>query len=178
VAKVSKVWKGNADLEPLLVPIAELMLDPANVRKHGDRNRETIKASLMRYGQQKVIVIDKQGIVRAGNGTMAEARELGWTHLAVTRSDLTTTDLVGYAVADNRTAELATWDDSALADTLKALEADGFDLDAAGFNSAELDELIGKLTVPNFEPVGIDEQGKLDEKAKVECPDCGCQFTP
>jgi hypothetical protein len=31
---------------------------------------------------------------------------------------------------------------------------------------------------PNFEPVGIDEQGRLDEKAKVCCPECGHEFTP
>jgi len=31
---------------------------------------------------------------------------------------------------------------------------------------------------PDFEPVGIDEQGRLDEKAKVTCPECGHEFTP
>jgi len=29
---------------------------------------------------------------------------------------------------------------------------------------------------PDFQPVGIDEQGRLDEKAKVKCPECGCEF--
>lgn len=31
---------------------------------------------------------------------------------------------------------------------------------------------------PNFEPVGIEEQGRLDEKKKVTCPDCGAIFEP
>jgi len=31
---------------------------------------------------------------------------------------------------------------------------------------------------PDFQPVGIDEQGRLDQKAKVICPECGCEFTP
>jgi hypothetical protein len=38
----------------------------------------------------------------------------------------------------------------------------------AGYNLA----IVG----PNFEPVGIDEQGKLDEKQKHICPECGCEF--
>lgn len=31
---------------------------------------------------------------------------------------------------------------------------------------------------PDFQPVGIDEQGRLDEKKKVVCPECGAEFTP
>lgn len=34
------------------------------------------------------------------------------------------------------------------------------------------------ITPPDFQPVGIEEQGRLDEKAKVECPECGCVFEP
>ena len=29
---------------------------------------------------------------------------------------------------------------------------------------------------PDFQPVGIEEQGKLDEKQKHTCPECGCEF--
>lgn len=32
------------------------------------------------------------------------------------------------------------------------------------------------IVAPNFEPVGIDEQGRLDEKQKHTCPECGCEF--
>ena len=31
---------------------------------------------------------------------------------------------------------------------------------------------------PDFEPVGIDEQGRLDQKATVKCPECGHEFIP
>ena len=34
------------------------------------------------------------------------------------------------------------------------------------------------VTPPNFEPVGIDEQGQLDQKAPITCPSCGHEFTP
>ena len=31
--------------------------------------------------------------------------------------------------------------------------------------------------VPDFEPVGMDEQPRLDEKTPIECPKCGHEFT-
>ena len=46
----------------------------------------------------------------------------------------------------------------------------------AMFAASEWAEVTGE--VPNFQPVGIDEQGRLDEKKKAVCPDCGCEFTP
>lgn len=44
--------------------------------------------------------------------------------------------------------------------------------------SVSAEDLGSLLFVPDFEPVGIDEQGKLDEKKKVICPECGHEFTP
>jgi len=38
----------------------------------------------------------------------------------------------------------------------------------AGYNLA----IVG----PDFQPVGIEEQGRLDEKQKHVCPECGCEF--
>lgn len=34
------------------------------------------------------------------------------------------------------------------------------------------------IILPDFEPVGIEDQGRLDEKKKATCPDCGCLFQP
>jgi len=125
------------------VSIDSLSFDPANVRKHGERNLATIKASLLRFGQQKPIVVDANGVVRAGNGTLAAAKALGWKEIAVVRSALAGSEATAYAIADNRTAELAEWDDDALAETLSALQCeDEALLDAAGFDSAELSRMI------------------------------------
>ncbi len=106
------------------IAVGELLNDPANVRLHNARNLETIKASLLRFGQQKPIVVDGDGVVVAGNGTLAAARELGWQSVHVVRSALTGSDRAAYAIADNRTAELAEWDEGALAGQLSALAID------------------------------------------------------
>lgn len=124
------------------IPLAELREDPANVRKHGTRNLASIKASLIRYGQQKPIVIDAKNVVRAGNGTLAAARELGWPALDCVRTKLPPRDAQAYAIADNRTAELAEWGDN-LADVLDGFRDEEYDLDALGFTDAEIDGLLG-----------------------------------
>jgi hypothetical protein len=120
--------------------VKDLSSDPANARKHSDRNIESIMASLRRFGQQKPIVVDLSNVVRAGNGTLEAAKRLGWETIAVVQSDLTGADMSAYAIADNRTAELAEWDDEILKATLEGL--DDALRDAAGFDLKELDEIL------------------------------------
>lgn len=52
-------------------------------------------------------------------------------------------------------------------------EWDVQDLVEWGFEPEELG-----ITIDEPKPDGIDEQGGLDEKAKVTCPECGHEFTP
>jgi len=91
------------------VRIADLSIDPANARKHSQRNLDAIAASLKRFGQQKPIVVDKANIVRAGNGTLQAAIHLGWDSIDVVTTDLTGAEASAYAIADNRTAELGAY---------------------------------------------------------------------
>jgi ParB-like chromosome segregation protein Spo0J len=121
------------------LPITSISPDPANARKHPDRNLDQIKASLRRFGQQKPIVIDANNVVRAGNGTLAAAKALGWKTIAAVRSDLVKSELTAYAIADNRSAELAEWDAEILSITL-ADPAIG----DVGFSPSEIDKMIGR----------------------------------
>ncbi len=157
------------------IDISAATPDPANVRRHDDKNLAAIKGSLVKFGQMTPIVLDRRGIVLKGNGTLAAAKALGWETIDVVYTDLTGTDAVGYSIADNRSGELSGWDDSGLAKTLTALRDDGFALDMIGFDDGDLEKW---LEPPAFEPGSEDDQGKLDEKAKVECPECGHAFAP
>lgn len=121
--------------------VDEIHPDPSNARKHSPRNIDAIAASLHRFGQQKPIVVDSSGVVRAGNGTLEAAKKLGWTEVAVVESDLEGAEMTAFAIADNRTAELAEWDDEVLAATLQALEEADVPLADAGFTSEELAEV-------------------------------------
>jgi hypothetical protein len=127
-----------------LVPISTLILDPANARKHSKKNLEAIKGSLARFGQQKPIVVSKDNIVIAGNGTLEAAKALKWTDIEIKRSQLMGSDITAYAIADNRAGELAEWDLDVLPDVLKSLSEE-FDLGEIGFDSNDLAKLIKEV---------------------------------
>jgi ParB-like chromosome segregation protein Spo0J len=126
------------------VSIETLCRDPANVRVHSARNLDAIKASLKRFGQQKPIVVDANGIVRAGNETLTAAEALGWKQIQVVRTLLGGTDATAFAIADNRTSDLSEWDDDALAKQLDALRAEGFDVREIGFDDPDVRTLLNK----------------------------------
>jgi len=164
-----------------LIAIADLSNDPANARKHGQKNIDTIVASLRRFGQQKPIVIDSSGIVRAGNGTLEAAKLLGWDSIDAIRTELKGSEATAYAIADNRTAELAEWDDDVLAATLQGLVTDDEDLlAAAGVDEDELAKLLQGITDGGDEEnEGSTEEIDSDEfDLECQCPKCGFEFTP
>ena len=136
-------------------PVDELVLDSANARGHSDRNLEAIKSSLARFGQQKPIVIDGSGVVRAGNGTLEAARQLGWLELSVVVTELEGTEATAYGIADNRTGELAAWEEETLAALLTSM--DEGQILASGFTADELqdvlDEIEGKKSLDQIEEV-------------------------
>jgi ParB-like chromosome segregation protein Spo0J len=84
-------------LDTELVDIASLTADPANVRTHDDQNIEAITGSLNRFGQQKPIVVNQDGLVVPGNGTLDAARPLRWTTIAVVRTPLEGNEAMAYA---------------------------------------------------------------------------------
>ena len=139
------------------VAIDSLRPDPANARRHGERNLESIKASLTRFGQQKPIVVATDGTVVAGNGTLEAAQALGWDHINVIRTRLDGSEAAAFAVADNRTGELAEWDTTALASMLEA------DRLVPGFTADEIDELVNRARIDadlaHFEGLAADPPG-------------------
>lgn len=164
-------------LRPLAVPLSDLTPDPANVRRHGERNIAAIRSSLKRFGQQKPIVATEAGVVMAGNGFLEAARGLGWTHAAVVRTSLSGAELTAFAIADNRTAELAKWDDDALLAQLNAIGEVTL-LEAAGFTPGELEKLAGSREVkedaaPAPAPVPVSRPGDVWLMSATEDPEMG-----
>lgn len=139
------------------VPVALLSPDPHNARKHDERSIQAIKASLERFGQVKPIVVQKEGmVVRCGNGTLLAAQELGWKSLKAIVSEMTEAEIVAYAIADNRTAELAEWDQEELANLIGVMSED--EITSLGFAEKDVEELAGVFAV---EPMSLDEVDKV-----------------
>jgi site-specific DNA-methyltransferase (adenine-specific) len=148
--------------------IKDLTPDPNNARQHDDKNLKAIQGSLKQFGQRKPIVITEDGVIVAGNGTVEAAKRLGWLELQPVRvpCDLTPEQTKAFALADNRTAELAAWTPEVLAAQLVELEASGFQIEDFGFV---------KQATPDFQPIESDE--RLDVKDPKFCPGCGYDIT-
>lgn len=146
------------------VSISSLIPDPANARKHNQKNLDAIKGSLAKFGQVKPIVVDGNNIVVAGNGTMAAAVSLGWDKLDIVRTHLTGPEAIAFALADNRTAELAEWDLDTMGPILKSLQDIDFDLDSIGFDEKDL----AKLT-PEIVNEGLCDDDEVPEVTDTRC---------
>lgn len=133
----------SPDLRPLAVPLADLTPDPENARSHPEPNLTTLKALLTRYGQRKPLVVNRRtGRIEAGNGLFLAAHALGWEYVAVSHEDDEPAAAAGYALGDNRSAELSAWnvDMLPLQVELAALEVP--DLAELGFLPGDLDAIL------------------------------------
>jgi ParB-like chromosome segregation protein Spo0J len=151
------------------VNISDLQLDPENVRKHSEKNLNAIKDSLRKFGQVKPIVINDDLTVVAGNGTLSAARELGWQKIDVIQlpQDWDKNKIKAFAIADNRTAELAEWETELLNIQLEELREHGYKLSDLGFeNLKDPDEVIEEFKE-------IDEDLPTD----YQCPKCGYEWS-
>jgi len=147
-------------LWPLCVPIGEPQLLEGNPRV-GDI--DSVAKSLNRFGQRKAIIVQRSSKqVIAGNHTLQAARRLGWTQIAVLWTDDDEATAKAFALADNRTAELGTYDDDALAEMIAdVLEADEALLDDASYTMDDLEALLADTAAPS--ELDEDDEGDDDE---------------
>jgi len=127
------------------VPLIDLARDPSNARIHGQANLEAIAASLRRFGQAEPLVVQKGSLrIIAGHGRLDAMRALGWKDADVVELDVSNLDATALAIALNRTAELAEWDDAVLAKLLGELQEAGAAA-GTGYSTDEIDELLEEL---------------------------------
>lgn len=163
------VWSGNSDFEGILVPLENLRPDPNNARRHGDRNLQTIEDSYREHGQQKPLVVRKDGVIIAGNGQWEVARRMGWTHLAAVTFQGSNDHARAYALRDNRTAELADWDDATVRSELRAIESgSGWTPEDMGWSDDDILELEARIDTE--EVAGTKEGGSSSEDDPVPEP--------
>ncbi|MGE4359972.1 MAG: site-specific DNA-methyltransferase, partial [Lysobacteraceae bacterium] len=133
-------------------------------RQHSDEQIAQIAASIAEFGFVNPILTGADGVLVAGHGRLAAARKLGLPTVPVVVLDhLTPTQRRALVLADNRLAELATWDDALLRIELEALQDDGFDLDLTGFDADALAELLADEE-PQIE-------GRTEDDAAPDVPD-------
>lgn len=128
------------ELDVEIIPLENLTPDENNARTHSKKNIDAIANSLQTFGQRKPVVITKNNVVVAGNGTLEAAKQIGWKGLAVVRvpDDWDAETIKAFALADNRTAELASWDSEILLSQLRELKLEDWNVSELGFKDFDL----------------------------------------
>jgi DNA modification methylase len=135
-----------------LVPYAR------NARTHSEGQIDQIAASIREWGWTTPVLVTKDGTIIAGHGRVRAARKLGLTDVPVmVATGWSKAQIKAYALADNRLALSAGWDETLLALELAELQEINFDITLTGFTEAELaalssDKTTG-LTDPDEAPV-------------------------
>lgn len=135
-------------MEIKLQRIDTLTPSARNARTHSKKQIRQIAESIEAFGFTNPVLVDKAGGVIAGHGRIEAARLLKMENVpTLCLADLTEEQVRAYIIADNRLAELAGWDREILAIELQELltiDLD-FDLTLTGFDTPEIDILIGEF---------------------------------
>jgi hypothetical protein len=128
------------EIQHLIVDIQSVKPHPNNVRQ-GDIG--AISESLKAHGQFRPIVVDKRtNYILAGNHTWKAAKLLGWKQISAGFLEtLNDDEALRILLADNRTTDLANYDDSGLVDLLKSLSKTPIGLEGTLFDGNALDDL-------------------------------------
>lgn len=151
------------------IPIGRLRANPTNPRVLRDDKFAKLKQSLQDFPDMLnkrpiVAVTDADGkfMVLGGNMRLRACQDLKMKEVPVILADEWTEEQRReFIVKDN--VGFGEWDWDALANEWDAGQLAEWGVD------------LPKM--PDFEPVPMDEQPRLDEKTPIQCPKCGHEFT-
>jgi len=142
------------------VPLESVHLNPENPRLN-EPAVEPVMQSIARFGFRVPIVVNRRtNLIEAGNTRWKAAQRMGLSEVPVIFADDDEVTALAFALADNRTAEIAQWDEPSLADLLKRLDAEG-ELASSGFSDDDLSSLLARLDAE--EKSGRDETFDADQ---------------
>jgi DNA modification methylase len=134
-----------------------------NNPRNNDQAVAAVAASIQAFGFRQPLVVDEEGMIVVGDTRLKAAKKLGLTHVPVhVAVGLTPAQCKAYRIADNKSAELADWNNDRLVQELADLQKLDFDMDLVGFSADELGRLLDAgggpgLTDPDDIPEPPDE---------------------
>jgi len=141
-------------------PVGSLTPYSNNPRKHPESQLVKLAASIAEFGFVMPVLIDEDGVIIAGEARVTAAKRLGLTEVPViVAHQWSKAQVRSYRLADNRLAELASWNEQALAIELAAIiEMDETPIEILGWETAEVDLLIDATNEVNSSEDEADEQ--------------------
>ena len=145
-------------------PIERLVPYARNARTHSPEQVAQIAASIAEFGFVAPCLVGSDGVLVAGHGRLAAARQLGLNTVPVVVLDhLTPTQRRALVITDNQLALRAGWDEELLRLELADLQLADFDLSITGFDADELLDLLA--------PDETTTDGQTDDDAAPPVPD-------
>jgi hypothetical protein len=131
---------------------------PGNPR-HNDQAVDAVAASIQAFGFLQPIVVDEHGVIVVGHTRYKAALKLGLETVPVyVATYLTPAQVKAYRIADNKTAELATWNQDLLLQEILNLQQQNCDLAITGFSTEELSQLLDTGT-----PTGLGDPDDIPQ---------------
>jgi len=107
-----------------------------------DHAVEAVAKSISSFGFNVPIICDQNHIIVAGHTRWKAAQKLGMSRIPVIIIELTDAQRKAFAVADNKTAEIADWDFPRLQEILNELRGEDIQLSTLGYSDNELHALL------------------------------------
>ncbi len=125
-----------------MIQIITINIDDVNEYENNPRLNDAavdaVAASIKEFGFKVPIIIDSNNVIVAGHTRVKACRKLGITEIpAVIADDLTEDQINAFRLADNKTHELALWDDKKLLEELEKIS-----LDMLQFGFEDLEDLL------------------------------------
>lgn len=139
------VTKHNCRANVVYISVDQLFDSPNNPRIHPKGQIKQIEASIDEFGFTNPVLIATDHMIIAGHARVKAAKNLGYKEVPCLYLDhLTREQVRAYAIADNRHAEKARWDDRLLVEELSDIQAHvpDLDFDALGFSIPEIDKVF------------------------------------
>jgi len=144
--------------------LSDLIPYDKNPRKN-DRAVDAVAASIRQFGFKVPIVVTGENVIVAGHTRFLAAKKLELTEVpCIVARDLTPQQARAFRLADNKVAEIATWDAELLAMELSALTTDNFDISQLGWEPAALEAILSSQTVAGED---VPEELPVDEYRQV-----------
>lgn len=123
--------------------VGELKENQRNPRTHSDKQIKKLEKSLLTFGINIPIVIDKDNSIISGNAVFKAAKQAGFTEVPTVVIDhLKGAKRKAFILAVNKIAEESGWDNAILKADFEILIEEEFDLSVTGFEIGEIDVLM------------------------------------
>jgi len=160
---------GGCRVEIRQVAIDELRPWDKNPRIN-DNAVDAVAKSIQTFGFNVPILYDQHMTIVAGHVRWKAAKRLGLTTVPAIQLSLTSAQREAFAVADNKTADIADWDYDVLGEILKELPEEEIDLRSLGFSEAELDAILKPEEDFNWDQFKEDLEGSRQDATHVFLP--------